>query len=66
MIYKGAIEYKESEALRDWYDFCFSKTECDRSVLVRKDTLILKYKGSKALGDWCRVTFLKRVHEGAY
>ena len=32
MIYKGAIEYKESEAL----------------------------------GDWCRVAVLKRVHEGAY
>ena len=37
---------------------------------IRKGAALYKgaieYKGSKALGDWCRVAFLKRVHEGAY
>ena len=32
-----AIVYKWSKALGDWYYFCFSKTERDRSVLNVRD-----------------------------
>ena len=32
-----AIVYKGRKALEEWYDFCFSKTERDRSVLAVRD-----------------------------